>query len=313
MFNVGPKAGAGVSDVDPMANFDPTLRAGGGMGPGAGGGMVTNNGYKTFKELGLNEPGYDYSKPSSAPSTQQPFYGGGGNGLSSGGVDTVNQRYAPGVYEVPSSGTRNGNIWMTDAAVAPQSKVKPPPVSAVAPPPPSSPSVMGFPDPVQNVAPGNPNDVMQWARNREPNNSQLQSQVEGLASSADSPLAGYGRQDPGFRGGDSGMSQNTPVTPQATPSSPMAPPSMSFAPQRPEPVPFASGGGGNASPLAGYGTPPVDPYGTKMAPSMPAMPPNYMGINGTGVNNAPPSLVPGMYAQQAQQQGLMNKPPRFFA
>lgn len=220
-----------------------------------------------------------YAVPVSKPATQggtlptqQPIMGGGNANNGKTGMDA---QYAPGMMG------GGGNSF--SAA---------PPPSMPKPPPPSSPSVMGFPDPQgTGMAPGNPNDVRESMRAQNPNNSQLQT----LMSGADSWMKGYGQTDPGYRGGDSGMSQNTPVTPQAMPSAPPSMSNLGVVPQRPEPVPF-NNATPQVSPLAGYGSMPQKP--PMVAP--PGMPPaptfQQMGV--PGPQYKPPSLVGGVTMPQ---------------
>lgn len=204
--------------------------------------------------------------------TQQPFMGGGNANTGKTGMDA---QYAPGMMSANSGG-------FTAASSTPK------------PPPPSSPSVMGFPDPQgTGMAPGNPNDVRESMRAQNPNNKQLQ----GLMAGADSWMKGYGQTDPGYRGGDSGMSQNTPVTPQAMPSASAPPPSLGKVPQRPEPVPFNTAATPPASPLSGYGTtPPGMP--SFMAPPGPTPAPTFQQMGGPGTQYKPPSLVGGVMMPQ---------------
>jgi hypothetical protein len=231
---------------------------------------------------------------------QQPFMGGGN---ANNGMSGADANYAPSNYDPQSSGTRNGNTWMTDAAVSPVSKTKAPA------PPPASPSVMGFPDPpVSAVAPGNPNDVTNAMRSQNPNNPQLSSGFRppempnpayggtpGMASMS-SPMAGYGQQSSAPKqanasttsyGSGYGQSFSMP-TPSSTPP-------MGVVPQRPEPVPFASAP--PMSPMSGYGSSAM-PGPSMMAPPGPAAAPTFQQYGAPGVQNKPPSLVGGVMMPQ---------------
>jgi len=226
--------------------------------------------------------------------TVEPFMGGGNANNGKSGADA---NYAPSNYDPQSSGTRNGNTWMTDAAVSPVSKTKTPA------PPPSSPSVMGFPDPQgTGVAPGNPNDVTESMRQRDPNNSQYAtnwaSQNAGVAAAmagaASSPMPGM--VDAGYRGGDSGFNPMAGygAPPPSAPTSPSMPP-LGKVPQRPEPVPFASTP--PMSPLSGYGSSAM-PGPSMMAPPGPAAAPTFQQYGAPGVQYKPPSLVGGVMMPQ---------------
>jgi hypothetical protein len=225
---------------------------------------------------------------------QQPLMGGGN---ANNGMSGADANYAPSNYDPQSSGTRNGNTWMTDAAVAPVSKTKTPA------PPPSSPSVMGFPDSQgTGVAPGNPNDVTQSMRQRDPNNSQYAtnwaSQNAGVAAAmagaASSPMPGM--VDAGYRGGDSGFNPMAGygAPPPSAPTSPSMP-TLGKVPQRPEPVPFASTP--PMSPMSGYGSSAM-PGPSMMAPPGPAAAPTFQQYGAPGVQNKPPSLVGGVMMPQ---------------
>jgi hypothetical protein len=257
---------------------------------------------RTFENGGLSQFGQyttdtkDWTAPTSTGTlpTQQPFMGGGNANNGKSGADA---NYAPSNYDPQSSGTRNGNTWMTDAAVSPVSKAKTPA------PPPSSPSVMGFPDPQgTGVAPGNPNDVTQSMRQRDPNNSQYAtnwaSQNAGVAAAmagaASSPMPGM--VDAGYRGGDAGFNSMAGygAPPPSSPTSPSMPP-LGKVPQRPEPVPFASAP--PMSPMSGYGSS-TPPGPSMMAPPGPAAAPTFQQYGAPGVQNKTPSLVGGVMMPQ---------------